>query len=139
MQGFHTGTRELLSCTAECKNKWSAKSPAVVKELIDSEVRKWYVLGPFLRPPEVEINIENPLLSPHETINDINLDSQLDDNQKTELNEILRSYSDVLTDVPGRTTAIEHDIILKTEVPIRKKVYMLLYALREKVGSAVAQ
>ena len=105
----------------------------MVKELIDSEVRKGYLLGPFLRPPKVEINIENPLLSPHETINDINLDSQLDDNQKTELNEILRSYSDVLTDVPGRATAIEHDIILKTDVPVRKKVYMLPYALREKV------
>ena len=86
---------------------------------------------------KVKVNIENPLLSPHETINDIKLDSQLDITQKTELNEILRSYSDVLTDVPGRTTMIEHDVILKTEVPVTKKAYMLPYALREKVKAEI--
>ena len=50
---------------------------------------------------KIEINIENPLLSPHENISDVKINSQLDDNKKSDLNEILHAYTDVLTDVPG--------------------------------------
>ena len=40
-----------------------------------------------------------------------------------------------MTDVPGRFSAIKHDVILKTEVPAAKTTYMLPYALHEKVKS----
>ena len=77
--------------------------------------------------------IENPLLSPHETIGDIKLDNNLNENQTNELKDILSSYSDVLTDVPGKTDLIEHDVIVKSDIPVTRKAYMLPYALREKV------
>ena len=69
---------------------------------------------------KIEINTENPLLSPHENISYVKINSQIDANQKSDLNEILHAYTDVLTDVPGRTSAIKHDVILKTEVPVAK-------------------
>ena len=63
----------------------------------------------------------------------------MSDNQKDELKLILQSYSDVLSDVPGKTrlSVIEHDVMMKTEIPITKKAYMLPYALREKVSKEI--
>ncbi|MCG7879549.1 MAG: hypothetical protein JAY78_24875, partial [Candidatus Thiodiazotropha taylori] len=82
---------------------------------------------------KVGISIENPLLSPHENIHDIKLDDHLSENQVNELRHILSSYADVLSDVPEKTSLIEHDVIVKSDVPVTKKAYMLPYALREKV------
>ena len=82
-------------------------------------------------------SIENPLLSPNENVSDVQINNLLSDNQKDELKLILQSYSDVLSDVPGKTSVIEHDVMMKTEIPITKKAYMLPYALREKVSKEI--
>ena len=58
---------------------------------------------------KIETYIENPLLSPHESVFDIKLDKRLDNSQKEELKDIIGSFSDVFRDVPGRTNKIEHD------------------------------
>lgn len=84
-----------------------------------------------------QVNIESPLLSPNESICDIKINVRLSNSQKGGLKSIFQSYSDVLTDVPGKTSKIEHDDVLKSEKPVAKKAYMLPYALREKVKQEI--
>ena len=51
-EGFDPGIRDIPLLVTECKNNRSATTqPAVVKELIHSEVSKGYLLGPYVRPP----------------------------------------------------------------------------------------
>ena len=83
------------------------------------------------------VSIENPLLTPTESISDIKINDQLDKNQINELQTIFQSFSDVLTDVPGKTNLIDHDVVLKSEIPVAKKAYMLPYSLREKVKQEI--
>ena len=81
------------------------------------------------------ISIENPLLSPNENASDIQINSLLSDNQKDELKLIPQSYSDVLSDVPGTTSVIEHDVMVKSEVPVTKKYicYHMHYVKKVKM------
>ena len=86
---------------------------------------------------KIETGIENYLIFPNETVNnDIKLDKQLD-NQKEELKDILASYSDVVTDIPGRTNKIEHEVILMTEIPVTKKPHKFSYAMHDKVKEGI--
>ena len=81
----------------------------------------------------IETHIEDSLIFfPHETVNDIKLDKQLD-NQTEELKDISVSYSDVLTVVHGRTNIKEHEVILMTEIPVTKKPHKFPYAMHDKV------
>ena len=43
----------------------------------------------------------------------------------------MREFSDVLTDVPGDTDIIEHDIKLTSDTPVRSRPYLVPIALRE--------
>ena len=83
------------------------------------------------------VSIENPLLTPNESISDIKINDRLGKNQKDDLETLFQSYSDVLTDVPGKTHFIEHDVVLKSEIPVAKKAYLLPYALRGKVKQEI--
>ena len=81
--------------------------------------------------------IENPLLTPHEGLKDVKLNSELDKNQMEDLKSILGQFEDVLTDIPGRTLVLEHDVKLVTDIPVKKKAYNLPYALRDKVRKEI--
>ena len=48
------------------------------------------------------VSIENPLLTPNESISDTKINDRLGKNQKEDLETLFQSYSDVLTDVPGK-------------------------------------
>ena len=82
-------------------------------------------------------DIENPLLVPHESVNDIRMDSLLTEEQKQQLNDLCKEFDDVLTDVPGRTSVIEHKVVLNSETPVYKRPYTMPYAVREKVEQEV--
>lgn len=83
----------------------------------------------FLSPP--------PSLSPQESIHDVTLDEQLSGEQVQEVQELLVKYLEVLTDLPGKTTVVEHDIKLTTSQPIRSRPYRLPYASRKHVQEEV--
>ena len=61
-KGFHTGINSLPCHSIECKNLKSAtlQSEGVVHDLIDSEVAKGYLIGPFLHNPFSQFRI-NPI------------------------------------------------------------------------------
>ena len=125
----------------EDDNQVDSTGKAEVSNLLHFSERENHIIGNIVLECEDEekpaVSIENPLLDPHETVSDVKVDDQLDENQRADLNEVLHAYADVLTDVPGKTSAIEHTVILKTEVPVTKKAYMLPYALHDKVKSEI--
>ena len=82
-------------------------------------------------------DIENPLLVPHESVNDMRMDSLLTEEQKQQLNDLCKEFDDVLTDVPGRTSDIKHKVVLNSETPVYKRPYTMPNAVREKVEQEV--
>ena len=53
------------------------------------------------------------------------------------MNDLCKEYDDVLTDVPVRTSVIEHKAVLLSETPVYKRPYTMLYAVHENVEQVV--
>ena len=82
-------------------------------------------------------NIVNPLLIAHEGIDNVEINEALEAGQKSELKALLETFDDVLTDVPGKTNLLQHDVKLISDVPVSKKAYILPYAMRDKVKKEI--
>ena len=82
-------------------------------------------------------SIENPLLVPKETVNDVNINKLLPEKQINDIKNVCKDFDDVLTDIPGRTTLIEHSVIVKSDKPIYNRPYAMPYALRKQVEDEV--
>lgn len=81
---------------------------------------------------EYKINDEcsvNPNIQAKESFGDVHINSELDTGQKESIQELMRKYSDILTDLPGCTDIIEHKIMLTTNVPLRSKPYGVPHAM----------
>ena len=85
---------------------------------------------------EIE-SIENPLLVAQEGLEDVVINDALKVSQKEEIKTMLQTFDDVLIDVPGKTSLIQHDVKLNSDTPVSKKAYILPYALRDKVKKEV--
>ena len=72
---------------------------------------------------EPEPSIPIPSWKPKETFKDVKVCEDLTEVQKKQVFEVLKEYSDVLTDRPGKTTLLEHEIKLTTQEPVRVKPY----------------
>jgi hypothetical protein len=72
-----------------------------------------------------------------ESWKDIKVNPQLSDQQKQELNKLLQKHQATLTDVPGCTSVVRHEIKLTTSEPIRVKPYPIPYAMREVISQEV--
>ena len=57
--------------------------------------------------------------------------------QEKQVRELLQDYSNVLTDLPGKTNLVEHDIKLTSEVPVRSKPYPVPHSLSETIKKEV--
>ena len=57
----------------------------------------------------------------------------LDPAQKQELRELVDRNTAVFSEMPGRTTLIEHHIRTRTRETVRKRPYLILEALRKAV------
>ena len=81
---------------------------------------------------------ESPLLLPRnlqqETVQHVNINTELDQDQRREIEGLLNQFQDVMTDVPGRTHLATHKIVLVTEEPFHTRPYKLPYALRSDIG-----
>lgn len=64
---------------------------------------------------------------------DVRVNKLLDVNKKELVLAILHDFKDVLTDIPGRTDIIHHEVNLNTSDPIRNKPYQMPYAVRKAV------
>ncbi|XP_071504670.1 uncharacterized protein [Diadema antillarum] len=78
-----------------------------------------------------------PPLTPSETVRDVQIGPELDDNQRNDVEFLLQEYKEVMTDMPGQTNLGKHDIRLVDKEPIKSKPYPLPHALRDKVREEV--
>ena len=82
-------------------------------------------------------NIVLPSLEKTETVSDVKVCNDLSDSQKCEVRTLLNDFSDLFSDVPGKTECVEHKIQLTNQVPIRLKPYPLPFASEEIVKNEV--
>src|SRR6218665_2365700 len=57
----------------------------------------------------------------------------LTEDQKREVENLLEEFQDIFSDVPGRTNLVQHRIQLTSNVPVRKKLYPVPYAMRKEL------
>ena len=95
--------------------------------------------------PHENIGLDNeelimlPALKATETIDDVQIGTNLDSEQTNKVKRLLGNFRNIMTDLPGKTNLDEHSIKLSTSEPIRSKPYPLPYALQETVDSEVKQ
>ena len=77
--------------------------------------------------------LELPDFKGNESIADVKINPDLSEIQKKEVREILNDFRDVLTDIPGETSLIEHDINLTSDQPVRTKQYPLPFSRTETI------
>jgi len=66
-------------------------------------------------------------------LEEIHVSPDLTPAQKDELWSLIRTYSDIFSNAPGKTDVIEHRIVLTDSNPVRAKAYPVPYSLREEV------
>ncbi|MCG8044622.1 MAG: RNase H-like domain-containing protein [Candidatus Thiodiazotropha endolucinida] len=120
----------------------NSKSPQASNMLLDRNVDREVSIPILLtqvsdNEDTETADIENPLLVPHESVVNVEINKDISDGQYEELKTLLHSYQDVLTDIPGKTQLLQHDLKLLTDIPVCKKAYILPYALRDKVKKEV--
>ncbi len=72
-----------------------------------------------------EVQIELPALKQIQSYIDVNVNPDVSVSQKADIDKVLSSFQDVLSDLPGRTDAIEHSIILTSDKPVCQRPYPL--------------
>ena len=77
--------------------------------------------------------LELPDFQGRETFADVKINPDLSEIQIEEVRNLLKDFTDVLTDVPGETNLIEHEIKLTSDQPIRTKQYQLPFSMTETI------
>lgn len=97
----------------------------------DEQVMAAVCIADHLEEDNEEIG--NPLMEPRDTYGDVRIAETLSIKQRTELEECLKEHSDVLTNVPGRTSVLKHSVISTSDMPVRQTPYQIPHALRDEV------
>lgn len=100
-----------------------AGAVAVVEEEIDYEGGGESLVLPSIRPTE--------------TWKQVSINDNLTKSQQDEVKQLLLEYEKVWSDVPGRTTVIDHEINLVDEKIIRIKPYKIPFSLRSEVNEEI--
>ncbi|XP_062609261.1 uncharacterized protein LOC134271008 [Saccostrea cucullata] len=74
-----------------------------------------------------------------ETYKNVDLNPDLSKQERETLMELLHSFSDVLSDKPGHTHVLEHDIRTTTDKPIRVSPRQIPFAMIERVKEEVSK
>ena len=74
-----------------------------------------------------------------QTWEDVKISTDLNEDQQREVRQLLEEYSDVLTDIPGKTNLAECNIELTDDIPFRVKAYPVPYALKKEMDKEVSE
>ena len=74
-----------------------------------------------------------------QTWKDVKISTDLNEDQQREVRQLLEEYSDVLTDIPGKTNLAECNIELTDDIPFRLKAYPVPYALKREMDKEVSE
>ena len=107
--------------------KGDLKISASAKMLVDAET------------PSIDEDslLELGIYKQKEDVGDVKLGIELGDSRSRQLQALMENYADDFSDVPGRTSKIEHRINLIDEEPVRPKPYPLPYALRQELKDEI--
>ena len=83
------------------------------------------------------LGIPFPSMEQTEGVNDVNFDEGLDETRREKMEDLIRDYADILTDVPGRTDIITHSVELSTQTHVRSRPYQVPQALRDTIKDEV--
>ena len=83
---------------------------------------------PILHPPSSTVD---------EDYKQVDISSELNNQQKNSVENLLYQYQHVLTNKPGCTDLIQHKIELISEEPFRKRPYVIPHALRETMKKEI--
>ncbi len=100
---------------------------------VDEVRRDPLVLKPMLNEDLLHL----PPLDPKESLSDVHVSENLDETQRSNVEKLLDSYQEVLTDLPGKTNLGEHEIKLVDDEPVKRKPYPIPHALRGKVREEI--
>ena len=84
-----------------------------------------------------DVVMTHPGATRSETYKDVKTGDKLNDRQLGQIKQILKEFDDVLSDLPGRTDVIEHDVELTTSEPIRSKGYKIPFKTKEIIQTEV--
>ena len=87
--------------------------------------------------PDKSVCCQIPALKATEGPLNVEINENLTECQQQELKNMLSEFSDVLTDLPGKTNICEHDIKLTSNEPFRRKQYTVPHALQETIREEV--
>ena len=90
--------------------------------------QEYYSLGSHYNEEDTGLNEKQ-----NGSMEDINVNGELSDNEREQLMSLLNEFSDVFSYQPGRTALAEHKIFLKTERPVRQRAYRIPHSYREQV------
>lgn len=68
----------------------------------------------------------------------VNINHKLSPKQKSEINDLIVSFSDVFSDLPGCTSTVSHKIYLTSEIPVHRKPYPVPHHLQTHFDEEVA-
>ena len=74
-----------------------------------------------------------------QTWKDVKISIDLNEDQQREVRQLLEEYSDVLTDIPGKTNLAQCNIELTDDIPFRVKAYAVPYALKKEMDKEVSE
>ena len=74
-----------------------------------------------------------------QTWKDVKISTDLNEDQQREVRQLPEEYSDVLTDIPGKTNLAECNIELTDDIPYRVKAYPVPYALKKEMDKEVSE
>ena len=109
------------------------------REKDDSEIQQMAaVIVEDQKDTEISTNQEFELQTEQkETFKDININPELPEQERKEIEELVAEFQDIFTDVPKVTNLGEHTIELTSSEPVRTKPYPLPFALREEVDREI--
>lgn len=119
-------------------------SPIYVSELL--ELTEAPVINEDVVTLDHECNLASkndmiglPIVTPKEKVTDVHVNTNLSEGQIHKIEQLIFSYPDVFTDLPGKTNLGEHDIKLIDEEPVRKKAYPAPHGLRHEIQTELGQ
>ena len=86
---------------------------------------------------EVEHDEMSFPLEASQTYRDISICPELSEGQVSELNNLVEEFSDIFTDIPGRTDLGSHDVELTSTEPVRSENYPIPFATKDVIDKEV--
>jgi len=96
---------------------------AIIEEETDVNKEDSAMNGIFIAPNSIQ----------KETIDDVKISNKMTVQQENDIRYMLMEFKDVLTDIPRRTSLVEHDIRMTTADPVRTKSYSVPYQMKATI------